>query len=82
MSEIPKWAEVLTRKRLDEADMDAPFWRIMAQALVDERSRCAGLVRDCVPSYHIVAPRLEALAKDIEEGRIHASTFYSEDYGG
>ncbi len=46
MTETPKWAEELANQLLREAPMDKPFWRVMADAVADERSRCAGVARN------------------------------------
>ncbi len=42
----PEWAANLTQRLLAEAPESMAFWEIMATALANERSRCAGVVRD------------------------------------
>ncbi len=39
------WAEELTDRLLKEEPQDKPFRQIMADALIAERSRCAGIAK-------------------------------------
>ncbi len=42
----PTWAIDLAHKLLNEAPENLPFWQIMANAIADERERCASKAYD------------------------------------
>ena len=61
----PIWSANLTQRLLAEAPESMAFWEIMATALANERSRCAGIARGYPDSHLGRTHSNEAVAQNV-----------------